>query len=287
MITHKPGGARPFLKWVGGKTQLLPELLKRAPKSYFAYREPFLGGGAMFFAQAQAWQHKGGAPSILSDINPRLIRTYTAVRDNVEDVILQLKDHAEEFAAGGADYFYKVRGYSGCDAMSDFGIAAWMIFLNKTCFNGLYRVNKAGMFNVPVGRYKNPTICDVENLRACSRVLQEQHTTLMCAPYVKAVAGAGELDFIYMDPPYAPVSETANFTAYSAGGFGEAEQVKLAEDMAALKARGVTVMLSNAGTEGVRWLYESHGLKVEAVSARRSINSVGSKRGNVQEFIVT
>lgn len=263
--------ARPFLKWAGGKRQLLPELLKLVPANFGTYHEPFVGGGALFFELAPKLANLG-------DMNPRLVKAYRAVQDNVEALIGRLRglalDHNEET-------FYARRANEPTD---DLGVAAWMIYLNKTCFNGLWRVNKSGRFNAPFGRYDNPTICDAENLRACSAAMgsgvllsnQGFETVLS-----EAVAG----DFVYFDPPYVPVSATSSFAAYTAGGFGSTDQVRLRDLALTLKRRGVHVILSNSGTPEVARLYESD-FEIIEVSARRGINSKATARGPITEYVI-
>lgn len=271
---------KPFLKWAGGKTQLLPELMKRVPAKFGTYYEPFLGGGAMFFAL----QPKR---AVLSDVNRRLIRTYRGVRDSVEVVVGMLQAyedlHSEEF-------YYKMRSRDVDSNDSDAGLAAWMIYLNKTGFNGLYRVNKSGKFNVPWGKHEK-FVPDVENLRACSAALKNKQLLYCPFEFVFNPTAAKVLcpvsgDLVYMDPPYVPVSKTASFTAYTASGFDGIDQDRVVTVARNLKARGVHIILSNSGTEGVAQLY-AEGFEVEEVAARRSINSKGSARGPVKEYIIT
>lgn len=268
---------RPFLKWAGGKTQLLPELLKRVPGAFGTYREPFLGGGALFFAMQPE-------RAILSDINLELVRTYQAVRDNVDDVIGRLTIHAEDHARSDKEHFLRIREMRW-ESMPSGACAARMIYLNKMCFNGLYRVNSRGQFNVPFGKFKTlPTICDSENLRACSWALR--NSDIRHAEFTSADA-AHSGDFVYFDPPYVPVSKTSNFVGYTKGGFGRDAQDALAKLAWHLKQIGVRVLLSNAGTPSVREMYESMGMTVEEVNARRGINCDASKRGDVKEFLIT
>lgn len=277
MMTHP----HPCLKWPGGKRQLLPELLKRVPHFTGSYREPFVGGGALYFAL----RNERSFPAVLSDSNARLIRTYSAIRINVDEVMLCLARHAAAYAKGGADYFYKVRDLDP-DEMSDDGCAAWMIFLNKTCFNGLYRVNKQGKFNAPHGKWKSPpTILDEKNLRAVAAAFRYETRVEkrdFRAAFAEAVAG----DFIYADPPYCPISTTANFTAYTKDGFGPQDQKDLRDLAIETAARGVHVMLSNAVTMDSYVLYSRAGFRLDKVKAKRSINSNGAKRGEVSEYII-
>jgi DNA adenine methylase len=267
--------ARPFLKWAGGKTRLLPELRKRIPESYGTYFEPFLGGGSLFFDLAPE-------RSVLSDVNPELVKTYTAVRDDIEKLIQLLKIHAHDHSRFGASYYSQIRSLDP-SIMPDADRAARMIYLNKTCFNGLWRVNKAGRFNTPMGKFKTPpTICDEVNLRRCSLALRR--SKIVKKDYQVIVSSAKSSDLVYFDPPYVPVSTTANFSAYAKEGFGPADQKKLAALAMELKLRGVSVLLSNSGTETVAALYKSFAVKV--VKMRRNINCSGDSRGEVNEYLI-
>lgn len=265
--------ARPVLKWAGGKGRLLPELLGRIPPTFEVYHEPFIGGGALFFALAgQGRLHQ----TYLSDANPSLIDVYLALRDHMEDVIAALQTHVYERA-----HYYHVR------ALNPAGLtlperAARVIYLNKTCYNGLYRENRKGQFNVPFGRYKNPTICDEPNLRAASRELQGVDIDRRHFSTVLDYAQPG--DFVYFDPPYHPLSATANFTAYDRSGFGPDDQRQLRDVFAALGANGVRAMLSNSDTPFVRELYA--GFRIDQVMVSRAVNSKASGRGKVAEVIV-
>ena len=261
------------MKWAGGKRQLLPEIGKHVSADFAGrYFEPFLGGGAVFFDLMATMAPR----SYLGDVNAELIETYRAVRDNVDGVIAALRSHARQHSE---EHYYAVRAQA---VRAPTSVAARMIYLNRTCFNGLYRVNKAGGFNVPIGRYENPTICDEDNLRACARVLR--FAELLCADFASVLAVARAGDLVYLDPPYVPVSDTGNFTAFTAGGFGAADQERLVGVARRLKETGVTVLLSNADLPAVRALYA--GFEMRAVSARRNINSKGGKRGAVGELLI-
>ena len=265
--------ARPVLKWVGGKGRLLPELLARLPASFGAYHEPFVGGGALFFALAGA----GRLDRVtLSDANAALIDVYLALRNDVEGVIAALQPHYYE-----RDHYYHVRAQRP-DDLSLPERAARIIYLNKTCYNGLYRENRAGQFNVPFGRYKNPTICDEPNLRAVSVVLQGVDIARRRFDGVLGYAKGG--DFVYFDPPYVPLSPTANFTTYDRAGFGPDDQRQLRDVFAELARRGVRAMLSNSDTPFVRELYA--GFHVEQLFAARAVNSRANGRGKVAEVLV-
>ena len=265
---------RPFLKWAGGKGQLLPELLARLPKQFRAYHEPFVGGGALFFELYALGRLKAAVH--LTDRNPPLIDTYETVRTDVDAVIRRLRRHRNDEAA-----FYRVRGQDP-RRLSPAARAARVIYLNKTCYNGLYRENRSGEFNVPFGRYVNPAICDAENLRAVAAALEG--ATLSCAPYEAVLDRAAPGDLVYFDPPYQPVSATSSFTAYHRDGFGPADQERLRDLFATLAGRGVHVLLSNSDTPLVRSLYGSFA--IDRVHASRAINSRADRRGKVAEVIV-
>lgn len=262
--------ARPFIKWAGGKKQILPHLLARAPRTFGTYFEPFLGGGALFFSLSPG-------KAVLSDLNPYLVNAYSIVRDRVDELAESLQAHRAD-----KEYYYMMRDLSP-EAMSQVERASWFIYLNKTCYNGLWRVNKSGRFNVPFGRYKKPKILDRENLHAASRALQGAR--VMCSDFEEAVQGALPGDFVYFDPPYSPLGGTARFTSYTGEGFGEEEQERLAGVFRRLSRRGVLVMLSNSDVPLVRRLYR--GFRIDTVQASRAINCRGDRRGPVDEVVVT
>jgi len=265
-----------FLKWAGGKRQLLPELFKHVPDKFGRYYEPFLGGGALFFAmRAKGWNDV----ATLSDENCRLISAYAGVKNDVNAVIRELRPMKYE-----REFFERTRA-AAPDPKDWTSSAVWLIYLNRTCFNGLYRVNRAGKFNVPFGKYTNPTICDEWGLRAASRALER--TKLMEASFDFAVRDAKREDFCYFDPPYWPVNETSNFTSYTSDGFDGEDHEHLAEVALRLKKKGVHVILSNADVPAVRKLYGGGKFQIHSVEARRSVNSKGSKRGKVGELIIT
>lgn len=268
--------AAPIVKWVGGKTKLLPELRARLPKAYKRYFEPFLGGGAMFFALEPK-------DAILGDMNGALIDMYKSVAHEVEEIIATLEMHRTAHAREA--YYYEIRtiwnegGWAGSRAAR----AAAFLYLNKTCFNGLWRVNKSGEFNVPRGDYVEPKIFDPAALRAASAALRK--ASLRSTPYELTTASATAGDFVYFDPPYDPVSVTSNFTSYTKDAFGKEQQKQLAEHARELGKRGTHVMLSNNDTPYVRSLYED--FCIDTVQCGRSINSKGDKRGKVDEVIIT
>jgi len=266
--------ARPFLKWAGGKQQLLPAILDRLPERCATYYEPFIGGGAVFFALAARGAFRR---AVLADGNADLVSAYLGIRGDVEGVIRRLSrmKHDEET-------FYRIRAID--PAKRDLPHrAARVIYLNRTCYNGLFRVNSKGVFNVPFGRYKKPRILDRENLRRVSRALQR--ITILKADFEKAVARVKPGDVVYFDPPYVPVSRTSSFTAYAADAFGVDEQIRLAELVRALRDKGVYALLSNADAPISRELYD--GLHVQVVEARRAINSRADRRGHVRELLVS
>jgi len=269
----------PFLKWAGGKRQLLPQLRKYLPPVITGrYFEPFLGGGAVFFdlaARGAFWTSK---EVCLGDSNWELYTTYLAIRSNVEGVIRLLSTYRYE-----EDFYYRVRGWDP-NRMTGVTVAARMIFLNRCGFNGLYRVNRSGQFNVPFGRYSNPTICDAPLLRADSAALRNVRIFGNDFRLTTRLASAG--DVVYCDPPYLPRSKTSNFTGYTSSGFDLAAQEELAAYAAAWAKRGVHVVLSNSNVAAIRKLYPKSVFDLHAVKASRSINSVGSSRGPVSELII-
>ncbi len=262
---------RPFVKWVGGKSQLIKRYTSLMPKSWNRYFEPFVGGGAMYF-------HFKPERAVLNDINAELSNCYCMVRDEVDALIEALHTHVYD-----KDHYYRVREQNP-DDLPAVDRAARTIFLNRTGFNGLYRVNKKGLFNVPFGRYTDPTICDEPNLKACSTLLAG--VEFRNGDFERATRDARKGDFVYLDPPYAPVSPTSDFTAYAAGGFTFEDQMRLKGMLAKLDRRGAQFMLSNSDAPGLKALYEDAGWNVKKVLARRAINSKTSARGKVFELVV-
>ena len=266
--------AKPWAKWCGGKTKLLPKILPLFPEKIGTYFEPFLGGGAVFFALAAEVRFER---AFISDANKELADTYRAIAHKPLEVIKHLSKHVYE-----ESYYYSVRASRPRSLAAR---AARMIYLNRTGFNGLYRVNKKGVFNVPFGRYTNPTICDEENLLLVSAVLRRSTVAVGGVDFEDVVKRARKGNVVYMDPPYVPVSKTSNFTAYAKGGFDEAQQVRLRDCFRQLDDRGVHVLLSNSDTPFVRRLYE--GFRISMVKAPRRINSKGGKRGDVSELLIS
>jgi DNA adenine methylase len=272
---HDRATPAPFLKWAGGKRQLLPRILDLVPARIETYYEPFLGGGAVFFALAARRVFRR---AVLADANPDLIGCYEAVRDDVEAVITALR---------GPRYRNERRRYYAVRALDPMTLsaperAARIIYLNHCGYNGLYRVNSAGQFNVPFGRYHHPTICDTDKLRAAARALAD--VELRCGDFEPALAGLRGGDFVYLDPPYVPVSRTSSFTAYAARDFGSDDQQRLAGALRELGARRIPALLSNSACAETTRLYRA--LKIARVQARRAINSAGRGRGPVGEILV-
>jgi len=270
--------AKPFLKWVGGKRQLLSEIEKRLPPSYSGrYFEPFVGGGALFFHLTNSPTH---APkkAFLADTNQRLIRAYKGVRDDVEKVLRSLKNRGKT-----EEDYYRTRDEDIDARKSDAEVAAWLIYLNKTGYNGLYRVNSKNRFNVPFGRYEKPAFYDPETLRRCSDALADADIRL--EDFEKAAAKAKRNDFVYFDPPYVPLSATSSFASYTKGGFGLEEQRRLRDLARSLKKQGVHVLLSNSSAPEVFDLYAT-GFTITPVQATRVVNSKASRRGAVTEVLI-
>ncbi len=264
---------RPVLKWAGGKSQLLDAITSRLPERIDTYYEPFVGGGAVFFRLAQQGRF---ARAVLADRNPELIEVYRAVQENVEGVIDRLAQHAR---AHDSDYYYRVREAKPRGLAQR---AARLIYLNKTGYNGLYRVNRSGKFNVPCGRYANPRILDEENLRAVAEALR--NVALEVADFEVVCARAVPGDAVYLDPPYLPVSPTSNFTAYDRHPFGLVEHERLAATFARMAEGGIRAVLSNSSTPATRDLYRE--FRFDEVPVSRPINSRASARGPIDEILV-
>jgi DNA adenine methylase len=269
--------ARPFLKWVGGKAGLLAQFDGFFPAKVARYFEPFVGGGAVFFHLRRRFPRM---KAFLRDNNPELVATYQAVRDHPAELMQQLDDHLARFLADRKGHYYRVRNQHHLTNTVE--RAARMIFLNKTCFNGLWRVNARGEFNVPIGSHKNPALYDRQNIEAASIALHD--TNIAVQDFRATLRESGRGDFVYIDPPYHPVSPTANFTSYTKGAFGANEQQELAVHFAAAAQRGVQLMLSNSDVPFIHELY--HRFQIRIVQARRAINSDGAKRGAVNEVVV-
>lgn len=266
----------PVVKWAGGKRQLWPEIKKEIPQSFSTYYEPFVGGGAVLFALQPS-------QAVINDVNEELINVYRVIRDQLDDLLQDLKQHKNE-----SDYFYQIREQDRNPQvyaeLSNVQRASRTLYLNKTCYNGLFRVNQQGEFNAPFGRYKNPNIVNEKTLTAVSAYLNRAQITLQTGDFVQAVAGLDQTSFVYFDPPYDPISQSASFTGYDQGGFPRSEQIRLKELCDSLNKQGVKFLLSNSATEFILELYRDYDLRM--VQAKRSINSNARKRGAVAEVLV-
>jgi DNA adenine methylase len=271
LITTNNQRTKPFLKWAGGKTQLLKDLHLNLPKKKFnIYYEPFLGSGALFFSLLPN-------KSVLNDSNEELINCYKVIRDELNKLIEDLNTHQDS-----EEYYYYVRSLNP-EEMDDIQRASRLIYLNRTCFNGLYRVNKSGKFNTPYGKYKNPNICNTPNLKNVSDLLK--NVTLVSTDFEKATKLAQKGDFLYFDPPYLPVSKYSDFKRYTKEFFYENDHIRLSKIFKELDRRGCYVMASNSNTELIHNLYK--GFNIKTVLAKRLINKTASKRGAISELLIT
>ena len=267
----------PILKWVGGKRQLLSEIIPLIDESCDNYVEPFIGGGAVLFRL----QPK---KAIINDYNTELINVYRTFRDDLDGLVALLKEH-EKY--NSSDYYYEVRALDRTpdfDKMSNLEKAARIIYLNKTCYNGLYRVNSLGQFNSPYGRYKNPNIVNEVVLRAISKYLNRNEISIRSGDYKDVLNDIEKNSFVYLDPPYMPISSSSSFTGYTEGGFGYDKQVELKEECDKLNSKGVHFLQSNSDCEEIRELYKDYRIKV--VKAKRAINSDAKKRGQINEVLI-
>lgn len=267
--------AQPFLKWAGGKRQLLPEIRKYIPDQFKTYYEPFIGAGAVLFDI----QPK---KAVINDVNIELVNVYNTIKNHVDELVEDLKKHKND-----SDYFYELRNLDRMDKyheLTPVEKASRIIYLNKTCFNGLYRVNSKGQFNVPFGKYKNPKFVNEPVIRAVHSYLNKNDITILNEDFETVLANAKKGDFIYLDPPYDPVSDTSSFTSYSLDGFNKDDQRRLKYMFVELDKRGCKVMLSNSATDFIKELYE--GFHIQIVSATRNINANSSGRGKIDEVLV-
>jgi DNA adenine methylase len=306
MHVSSRSAVRPLLKWAGGKRQLIPVLAEHYPQRFARYVEPFVGSGAVFFDLLNRGRLAGRRIQ-LSDVNPDLVGCYWMVRDQTGDVIRALKALAREYRADGYAAYYDVRdrrfnpqraelrarSASEKEVASRYTpeLAAMLIFLNRTGFNGLFRLNRGGGFNVPVGRYSNPRICDDENIHAVASALAAPGLSIDLAPFHETLARTGRGDFVYCDPPYAPLSRTSSFAHYTAGGFTAFDQRRLQQAVIDACRRGARVVVSNSSASEIVRGYttadaQKARLAIRPVPARRSINSRASMRGPVDELII-
>lgn len=267
----------PFLKWVGGKRQIMPSIVELLPKNIgrLNYVEPFIGGGAVLF-------HLQPQNAIINDFNSELINVYEVVRDNLDELIQDLKTHRNE-----ADYFYELRGLDRTDGfnnLTNIQKASRVIYLNKTCFNGLYRVNNSGKFNSPFGKYKNPNIVNEPTLKAVNRFLNQNNIIIQTGDYANVLENIPENSFVYLDPPYHPISESSNFTGYIQGGWDMWDQIRLREVCDNLNERGIKFLLSNSSAQLIKDQYQNYQINI--VKANRSINSDASNRGEIDELLI-
>jgi len=280
---RKDPSVKPYLKWAGGKRQLLPEIRKYLPENFvkMRYYEPFVGAGALFFDLQPC-------RALISDINADLILTYEVIRDHVEELIQALNTHRE---LNDKPYYYQIReqdrNNERFSELTNIQRAARFIYLNKTCYNGLYRVNSQGMFNVPYGRYVNPAICDEPVIRAIHRYLSHENTSIsiLHGDFAVAVADAGQNSFVYFDPPYHSPNNSS-FTGYQVGGFSESEQERLRSVFVERTNAGAKCLLSNSDTPFIRELYDDVSFEIIPVKAKRAINSASTGRGLVGEVLV-
>ena len=278
-MSLKDPSVRPILKWAGGKRQLLGEILPRIPGDMSCYVEPFVGGGAVAFALQP---HR----AVLNDANEELINVYRCVRDNPDELVERLEEHE---AKNSPEYFYTVRALDrrpGYELTPFVDRAARIIYLNRTCFNGLYRVNAAGQFNVPYGRYKHPAIVQKPAIEAMSRYLSDNDVTLVCGDYADVLETLPKDAFVYIDPPYMPVSQTSYFTEYTGGRFGAEEQACLKLTCDRFVADRIGLLQSNSDCQAIRELYGGSCYRIETVRARRAINAKACGRGDINEVLI-
>lgn len=270
---------KPFVKWAGGKRQLLPVIANHIPK-FERYFEPFLGGGAVFFSLVSQDRN---AKWFVSDLNSDLVLSYVTIRDRVKELISALELHSANYFKNPSSYYYKIRE---SNPKGQIDKVSKLVFLNKTCFNGLYRVNSKGKFNVPLGKYVNPNIVNKENLLAVSEILQSKDISIKCQDFEQALKNAASGDFVYLDPPYQPVSDTANFTSYTGRDFDYKDQERLYDKFKALDKKGVRVLLSNSKSPEIIDLFEEFSDGIVEINANRFINSVSQKRTGHTELLI-
>lgn len=271
---------KPFVKWAGGKRQLIPIINQNLPESFGTYYEPFLGGGALLF---HILTDKNGQKCSISDLNSDLVLAYTTIRDRIDSLIASLKNHEKNYQKNSEPYYYSIRE---SNPRSEIEKTSRLIFLNRTCFNGLYRVNSKGKFNVPLGKYSNPNIVNEENLRAVSNILQSSRISIKCRDFEAVLRDAKKGDLIYFDPPYQPVSATANFTSYTNKDFTYDDLTRLAELCLKLDSRGCNVLLSNSDSKEVADIFSKNPWKITRIEANRSINSNSKKRTGHFELLI-
>tara|TARA_B110000014_G_scaffold18839_1_gene12256 strand:- start:179 stop:1039 length:861 start_codon:yes stop_codon:yes gene_type:complete len=270
---------KPFVKWAGGKRQLMSELEKNFPIKFGTYLEPFLGGGAVMF---DLLAKNSNLKCNVSDLNSDLVLAYVTIRDRLGRLIESLENHSKNYHKDSTGYYYEVRKQEPKNQIEK---VSRLLFLNKTCFNGLYRVNSKGKFNVPLGRYTNPNIVNKENLETVSKALQSEKIKISCRDFESVISDAKKGDFVYFDPPYQPVSDTANFTSYTHRDFTEDDLERLADLANQLNSKGCKVILSNSNSKTVKKLFSSEW-KIKEIKANRAINSNSQKRTGHKEIII-
>jgi DNA adenine methylase len=271
---------KPFVKWAGGKRQLLPLITSHVPKKFERYFEPFLGGGAVFFNLVS---QETRAKWFISDLNFDLILSYITIRGRVKELISALESHSVCYFKNPSTYYYKIREDNPKGVIDK---VSRLIFLNKTCFNGLYRVNSKGKFNVPLGKYVNPNIVNKENLLAVSEILRSEDISIKCQDFEDALKNTSYGDFVYLDPPYQPVSTTANFTSYTESDFDYSDQRRLYIKFKALDKKGVKVLLSNSKSNEILQLFKEFSDGIIEINANRFINSVSRRRTGHSELLI-
>lgn len=274
----------PFIKWAGGKSRLISQIKNFIPKDFNNYFEPFVGSGALFFYMVKSFKIKREFCAHLSDINSELINVYKTIKDNLTDLIQELQYNEIEYYKNPKRFYYKLRAENF--EFHSIKKAARFITLNKTCYNGLYRVNKKDLFNVPIGKYINPKICDFQNLTKVNQIMNLTNTILEDYDYYNITLKIKENDFIYFDPPYHPLNETSKFTNYTSYGFDYNQQKRLANFFYELDKRKCKILLSNSDTTFVRDLYSSFTENIVSLNTLRSINSNSEKRKNHSELII-
>lgn len=270
---------QPFLKWAGGKRQLIPIIKQYIPQRYTQYYEPFVGAGAVLFSLQPS-------KSVINDTNSELVNCYQVIRDSPDELLTLCLQHEQK---NSKEYYYQLRGQDRRPNFQDFSPverAARIIYLNKTCFNGLFRVNSQGQFNVPYGNYARPAIADPAVIKAVSTFLNQRSVTICEGDFADSVLTAQKGNFIYFDPPYQPISDTSSFTGYSMDGFGSHEQERLKQVCDQLSDRGCHVLVSNSNAPLIRELYSDSRYEIVEVQATRAINSVASKRGKIGELLI-
>ena len=271
---------KPFVKWAGGKRQLIPILNENLPDSFGTYFEPFLGGGALLFHMLT---ERNGQKCSISDLNSDLVLAYTTIRDRVDSLISSLKTHERNYQKDSKSYYYSIRENN---PRSQIEKTSRLLFMNRTCFNGLYRVNSKGKFNVPLGKYTNPNIVNEENLRSVSSILQASRVSIKCRDFGAVLRDAKKGDLVYFDPPYQPVSTTANFTSYTNKSFSYDDLSRLAELCQNLDEKGCKVLLSNSDSKEVSDMFSKKPWKISKIRANRSINSDSKKRTGHFELLI-